>query len=67
MKKQDLAYFKNIILEKRRDVLQSISTTEMINLEKRTHPNGGEISQYSTHMADQGTDAVQYEIDNYFI
>ena len=58
MNENDLAYFKNIILEKRRDVLHSISTTEMINLEKRTHPNGGEISQYSTHMADQGSDAI---------
>ena len=67
MNEKDLAYFKNIILEKRRDVLQSISTTELINLEKKAHPNGGEISQYSTHMADQGSDAIQYELDNYFV
>ena len=63
----DLAYFKKIILEKRRDVLRSISATELINLEKWTHPNGAEIAQYSTHMVGQGTDAIQYEIDNYFV
>ena len=67
MNRKDLAYFKNIILEKRQHVLRSISATELINLEKRTHPNGGEISQYSTHMADQGSDVHQYEIDNYFV
>ena len=67
MNEKDLTYFKNIILVKRRDVLRSISSNELINLEKRTHPNGGEISQYSTHMADQGSDAIQYEIDNYFV
>jgi len=67
MKKQDLAYFRNIILEKRQDVLRSISATDLINLEKRTQPSGDEISQYSTHMADQGSDANQYELDNYFV
>ena len=67
LNRNDLGYFKNIILEKRQDVLRSISATELINLEKRTHPNGGEISQYSTHMADQGSDANQYELDNYFV
>ena len=67
MNKKDLTYFKKIILEKRHDVLRSISASDQINLEKRTHPNGGEISQYSTHMADQGSDAIQYELDNYFV
>jgi RNA polymerase-binding protein DksA len=67
MKRNDLGYFRNIILEKRQDVLRSISATELINLEKRTHPNGGGITQYSTHMADQGSDANQYELDNYFV
>jgi RNA polymerase-binding protein DksA len=67
MNRNDLAYFKNIILGKRQDVLRSISATDLINLEKRTHQNGGEIPQYSTHMADQGSDAIQYELDNYFV
>jgi RNA polymerase-binding protein DksA len=67
MNRNDLGYFKNIILGKRQDVLRSISVAESINLEKRTHPDGGEIPQYSTHMADQGSDAIQYELDNYFV
>ena len=67
MNKNDLGYFKIIILEKRQDVLRSISATELINLEKRTQPKGDEIPQYSTHMADQGSDANQYELDNYFV
>ena len=67
MNKNDLEYFKNIILEKRQEIIRSISSTDLINLEKRTHPNGGEISQYSTHMADQGSDTNQYELDNYFV
>jgi DnaK suppressor protein len=67
MNRNNLAYFKNIILEKRQDVLRSISATDLINLEKRTHQNGGDILQYSTHMADQGSDAIQYERDNYFV
>jgi RNA polymerase-binding protein DksA len=67
MDKNKLAYFKNIILEMRQDVLSSISATDSINLEKRTNLNGGKISQYSTHMADQGSDTIQYELDNYFV
>ena len=67
MNRNDLAHFKNIILDMRHEVLRSISATELINLEKRTHPNGSEISQYSTHMADQGSDTNQYELDNYFV
>ncbi len=67
MNEKDLVYIKNIILQKRQDVLRSISATDLINLEKRTHPNGGDILQYSTHMADQGSDAIQYELDNYFV
>jgi len=67
MNRNELEYFKNIILEMHQDVLRSIGATEFVNLEKRTHPIGGEISQYSTHMADQGSDAIQYELDNYFV
>ncbi len=67
MNRNDLEYFRNIILEMRQDVLHSIGATEFVNLEKRTHPNGGQIAQYSTHMADQGSDAIQYELDNYFV
>ena len=67
MNRNNLAYFRKIILEMRQDVLRSISATNLINLEKRTHPNGSEISQYSTHMADQGSDTIEYELDNYFV
>jgi len=67
MNRNDLAYFKNIILELRQGIIRSISATDLINLEKRTHQNGGEISQYRTHMADQGSDTADYELNNYFL
>ncbi len=67
MNRKDLGYFKRIILEMRLDVIRSISATEQINLDKRTDPGGGEISQYRTHLADQGSDTIQYELNNYFV
>ena len=67
MNKNELEYFEKIILEMQQDVLRSISATDSINLGKRTHPHGGEFSQYRTHIADQGSDAIQYELDNYFV
>jgi len=65
--KNDLEYFGNIILENRKNVLRSISTTNPINLEKKTHPNDSEISKDSVEMTDQGGDTFQDELDNYFV
>ena len=61
MNRNELEYFEKIIHEMQQDVLRSISATDSINIGKRTHPNGGEFSQYRTHIADQGSDSMGRE------
>ena len=60
MKSEDLAFFKNLILEK---VQQTNDNVESI--EKNSRNEGTDTSEdrstYSLHMADHGTDAMERE------
>lgn len=61
MKKSDLKKFKKLLLEKRKAILDemkdmSIKTSETIR------ESTGDLSSYSYHMADQGTDAMEREM-----
>jgi RNA polymerase-binding protein DksA len=60
MKSEDLAFFKNLILEK---VQQTNENVESI--EKNSRNEGTDTSEdrstYSLHMADHGTDAMERE------
>ncbi len=61
MKKTDLEKLKKLLLEKRKELLDEISS--MTNkLGKTIKESTGDLSSYSYHMADQGTDAMEREM-----
>ena len=66
MKKKDLEYFKELLLSKRQEILEDmglIHETSIINTAKEA---SGNDATYSTHMADQGTDAQEREKAFYY-
>jgi RNA polymerase-binding protein DksA len=61
MSKEDLEYFKNILLKKRAEITKNIEYLRNVVLESTTKEASGDHSSYSYHMADQGTDAMERE------
>jgi len=59
MDAKKLEFFKNLLLEKRKEVLERIQHLREIALESPA--SSGNNSGYSFHMADQGTDAMERE------
>lgn len=58
--KEDLAYFKGIILEKKKEILEELETLRDTMMDATTGEYATENSTYSTHM-EQGTDAMERE------
>jgi len=61
MSKEDLEYFKNLLLKKRAEITKNIEYLRNVVLEATTKEASGDHSSYSYHMADQGTDAMERE------
>jgi len=61
MKKADLAYFKKLLLEKREEIKKEMGFIQDNALSNTTKEASGNDATYSTHMADQGTDAQERE------
>jgi len=61
MSKEDLEYFKNLLLKKRADITKNIEYLRKVVLDSTTKEASGDHSSYSYHMADQGTDAMERE------
>lgn len=61
MRKTDLQKFKKLLLEKREAIIEEISAMNP-QLGTTIRESTGDISSYSYHMADQGTDAMNREI-----
>ncbi len=59
MEAEKLEFFRKMLLEKRREVLERIEHLREVAMESPT--NSGSNSGYSFHMADQGTDAMERE------
>lgn len=62
MNKEELNYFKNLILKKRNSLLKNIKEWK----NRDSEDTSDNESQYSFHMADQGTDAMEKEKKYYF-
>jgi DnaK suppressor protein len=60
-KKQELAHFEKLILQKREDLVKELGYLKETSMEKSYQDYTGEVSTYSYHMADQGTDAQERE------
>ncbi|HYQ87929.1 MAG TPA: TraR/DksA C4-type zinc finger protein [Bacteroidota bacterium] len=58
--KQELEYFKKIILEKKKEILEELETLRDTMMDSTTGEYASENSTYSTHM-EQGTDAMERE------
>ncbi len=58
--KQELEHFKAIILEKKKEILEELSTLRDSMMDATTGEYAQENSMYSTHM-EQGTDAMERE------
>lgn len=60
LSKQDLAHFEKRLLEERKRVLKELGThSETFGTSQQE--SDGDLSSYSFHMADQGTDAMERE------
>ena len=61
MKKKDLEKFEKLLLAKRAELLEELGLLKKSGLNSTIKEASGEISSYSTHMADQGTDSFERE------
>jgi RNA polymerase-binding transcription factor DksA len=59
--KRDLDHFKEIILEKRDEIIEQLQNLKDQMLDPTTGEYINENSPYSLHMAEQGTDAMERE------
>lgn len=59
--KTDLEHFKNIIVEKREEIIEQLQNLKDQMLDPTTGEYINENSPYSLHMAEQGTDAMERE------
>jgi DnaK suppressor protein len=56
LSKQDLAYFRNLLLEKRREIIGDVGS-----MESEAYKGGSNLSNMPIHMADVGTDNFEQE------
>lgn len=61
MKKKDLEKFEKLLLARRTELLDELGLLKKSGLDSTVKDASGEISSYSTHMADQGTDSFERE------
>lgn len=61
MKKKDLEKFEKLLLEKRRGLLEELGLWKKNIADTTQKDSSGDLSSYSYHMADQGTDAEERE------
>lgn len=61
MKKKELEKFEALLLEKRKKLISEMGHLKKAALETTPKDSAGDISSYSYHMADQGTDAMERE------
>jgi DnaK suppressor protein len=61
MKKKDLEKYEGLLLAKRAGILEELGRLKKTGLNSTIKEASGELSSYSTHMADQGTDSFERE------
>jgi DnaK suppressor protein len=61
MRKTDLEMFRKLLLEKRKALFEELSAMNT-KMGKTIKDSTGDLSSYSYHMADQGTDAMEREM-----
>lgn len=66
MNKKDLQKFEKLLLAKRRQLIEEFGLLKSAAMDTTIKENTGDLSSYSYHMADQGTDAMEREKTFYF-
>jgi len=61
MKKKDLEHYEQLLLKKRTALIEELGLLKKAALETTIKDSTGELSAYTYHMADQGTDAMERE------
>lgn len=56
MADRDLSRFRDLLKERRKEVLAELSELEEVYLGRNQRESAGDVSGYSTHPADQGSD-----------
>lgn len=62
MRKADLEKYKKLLEAKKTELLDGMSETMRSQIQTTIRESTGDISSYSYHMADQGTDAMEREM-----
>ena len=62
MNKNDLEYFKGLIVSKKVELLSELGYLENSSMSATAKDQSGDLSSYSYHMADQGTDTMDREM-----
>ena len=62
MRKSDMKKFKKLLLEKKKAQLEEMGSLMKTRVGETIKESTGDLSSYSYHMADQGTDAMEREM-----
>jgi DnaK suppressor protein len=62
MIKEELEYFKELILKKKQELLAELGYLEAASMSVTSKDQAGDLSSYSFHMADQGSDTMEREM-----
>jgi len=62
MTETELEYFKHLILKKKLDLFAELGYLESSSMSSTSKDQSGDLSSYSFHMADQGTDTMDREM-----
>jgi len=61
MDSKQLEHYKNLILTKRRELVEQLEKLKNSGLNTAVRDGSGDHSSYTLHMADQGTDTMERE------
>ncbi len=61
MKKSEKKKYEKLLLAKRIELIEELGLLKKTSLDTTSKENSGDLSSYSYHMADQGTDAMERE------
>ena len=62
MNKRKMNKFKKLIMEKKQTLLMELGYLEAASMNTTSQDQSGDLSAYSFHMADQGTDTMEREM-----
>jgi RNA polymerase-binding protein DksA len=66
MNKKDIAFFKKLLLNKRKELMEQMDFIKEAEMESTVKEASGDHSSYAFHMADQGTDTMEREKNFYY-